>query len=460
MIAMSLSQLADVCGGKLIGDDRQIVGVSTDTRQIEANDLFIALVGERFDAHQFIAKAIENGASAVLVEKQQSISQAQIVVDDTRIAMGQLAREVKRQAKVKTLAITGSCGKTTVKELCAQICQLAGTTLATNGNFNNDIGVPLTLFRLTEQDEYAVIELGANHIGEIAYTVSLTEPDVAMVNNVHGAHLEGFGSISGVAQAKGEIYHGLADNGLAVVNLDCPFVKQWQARLDKKSCLSFSLHNSAADIQAEDIQLNGIDGSDFTLRIHEQRFAVKLALAGEHNIANALAACAMTLAIGIKPELIVTGLQQETLVPGRMVQVKVNDQLLVIDDTYNANVSAMKAALDVLATCEGSRIFVMGDMGELGDYVRSAHQEVGDYARKKQIDVIYSVGEWSAQAQTPANMHTHHFHQQSALWPTLQQTIANAGQKVTVLVKGSRSAKMEQVVEQIQQEFSTVGGSH
>ncbi|NTS76591.1 UDP-N-acetylmuramoyl-tripeptide--D-alanyl-D-alanine ligase [Catenovulum sp. SM1970] len=456
MIPLTLAKVLEITSGKLVcANDKSVLAkvinkVSTDTRTVNQGDLFVALVGERFDAHDFIENA--SAASALIVEREVNTTVPQIVVKNTLKALGLLGREVKRLADVKTVAITGSCGKTTVKELLAAICVQAGKTHATGGNFNNEIGVPLTLLGLEQSDEYAVIELGANHIGEIAYTVGLTEPDVAMVNNVAGAHLEGFGSLQGVAQAKGEIYGGLTESGTAVVNLDCEFIHSWQSRLDKLQMMAFSMDSSVADVTAENIELN-VDAngaSQFELNIKGEVLPVKLNLSGQHNIANALAATTCALALGLTNEQIVKGLEAVDSVKGRLDRIQVKANLLAIDDSYNANEASMKAALDVLAQEKGHKIFVMGDMGELAEYAFDAHAAVGQYARKLGIDEIYTLGSLSLHAQSE-HEDDKHFSEFEELMHSLNARLETlTEQPVCLLVKGSRSAKMERVVTALQ----------
>ncbi|AWB68744.1 UDP-N-acetylmuramoyl-tripeptide--D-alanyl-D-alanine ligase [Saccharobesus litoralis] len=443
MINLSLLAIAEMTSGQLKGSDHQIHQVSTDTRRIETGSLFVALKGERFDAHAFIEQAVSAGASAVVVEHEVDADVAQIIVDDTRVALGKIAKGVKALCDVKTIAITGSCGKTTVKELLQSICQLAGNTLATKGNLNNDIGVPLTLLELTAEHEYAVVELGANHIGEIAYSVDLVKPDVALVNNVSGAHLEGFGSLSGVAQAKGEIYSGLSESGKAVVNYDCEFKQQWQSRLAQLNVTLFSLQNEQADLYASNMSMNAF-ASQFELNFQGQGYAINLQLPGAHNIANALAAASCALAAGIDIQTVVSGLNKNVSVKGRLNRIQITDNLIMIDDTYNANKASMQAALDVLANVEGRKIFVMGDMAELGNYARKEHQDVGNYARSLGIQDLFTFGEMSLQAQEGHDS-KQHFHQLETLVTALKASLDN--QPTTILVKGSRSARMERVIE-------------
>lgn len=305
MIPVQLSLLADVLDGQLIGSDTTISAVSTDTRQIADDTLFIALVGERFDAHDFCQNAKEQGASALLVSKHLPVDLPQLVVEDTHQALGQLGAWLKAEMEqchgLKTVALTGSCGKTTVKEMTAAILAHKGKVLATGGNFNNDIGVPLTLLRLEPEHEFAVIELGANHQKEISYTTNLVKPQVALINNLAAAHLEGFGSLDGVAKAKGEIFEGLEERGkeaVAIINLDSNDQKKWQSMLDKHQLQTFSATQPEADFHALDININSMGRACFTMRTPLATFPVSLTLAGGHNVANALAAAALAMAMG------------------------------------------------------------------------------------------------------------------------------------------------------------------
>ncbi len=300
MITVTLSQIADITGGERVGNDLSIESVSTDTRSIEQGALFVALVGERFDAHNFCQQAVESGAGALLVQKRVNVNVPQVVVGDSKVALGQVAAWVHQTCQTPTVAITGSCGKTTVKEMVASILQLKGKVLFTAGNFNNDIGVPLTLLRSQQDDDYAVIELGANHIGEIEYTTQLVKPDIAMVNNVAAAHLEGFGSIDGVKQAKGEIYQGLAAGGIAIVNLDSNGGAKWDEVLADKNVITFSQSNADADFYASNIVMSAAGEASFDLHIAatSQEIELSLGIIGQHNVANAIAASIIAAKMG------------------------------------------------------------------------------------------------------------------------------------------------------------------
>lgn len=439
--------------------EQKVLAFSTDSRTIKAGHVFIGLRGPNFDSNTFIEDVKNKGAIAVIVDTPSPIDIPQFVVEDTLIAYGKLAAKVASTVNAKTIAITGSVGKTSVKEMCAAILSLKGNVLATNGNFNNEIGVPHTLMRLEPNHEYAVIELGANHIGEIAYTTELTQPDVAILNNVAEAHLEGFGSIQGVVQAKGEIFNGLNDDGIAIVNGDSEYKEYWLTRLNEKFHanskhilqfgLSAELDSISGSVTASDISLNKLGCATFTLHIDADSISIELALPGKHNVNNALAAASACYSVGASLQDIKLGLSKMASVKGRVNLHQVSDNLLVIDDTYNANVQSVKAAIDLLSSYEGKNILVLGDMAELGTDARRYHKEVGEYALTKDVDVLMSIGELSQSASSVMNKKGEHFSSQADVITKLEQLISNTECAISILVKGSRSAKMEQIVEQI-----------
>ncbi|KFK92642.1 MULTISPECIES: UDP-N-acetylmuramoyl-tripeptide--D-alanyl-D-alanine ligase [unclassified Serratia (in: enterobacteria)] len=449
MIAVSLKVLAEVLSAELIGADCQITEVMTDTRQVTAGCLFVALKGERFDAHDFAADAIAAGAGALLVSKRLLVDAPQLVVKDTRLALGQLAAWVRQQVPAKVVALTGSSGKTSVKEMTATILRECGEVLYTAGNFNNDIGVPLTLLRLQPQHDFAVIELGANHIGEIAYTTALTQPQSALVNNLAAAHLEGFGSLAGVAQAKGEIFAGLPANGVAIINADNNDWPHWQVQLQGKKVWRFSPQAAdGVDFFASDIQING-KGTQFTLHSPLGTVAIELPLPGRHNVANALAAAALAMSVGATLAAVRAGLQQLQAVPGRLFPVALAEGKLLLDDSYNANVGSMIAAAQVLAEMPGYRVMVVGDMAELGAEAAECHRQVGDAARLAGVDKVISVGQLSHVLSSAAGNGEHYQNKAAVIARVAELLSAHA--VITVLIKGSRSAAMEQVVRALQE---------
>lgn len=453
MIKTTTIQIANILNARLVGSGEVIVeNVSTDTRQAVTNGLFFALKGEKFDAHDYVAKAVEQGCVAVVVERELPLNVPQIVVADTRLALGELAKWLKTTLNPKTVAMTGSSGKTTVKEMTAKILQKVTAcedeVLYTFGNLNNDLGVPLTLLRLTEQHKFAVVELGANHIGEIAYTTAIAQPDACLVNNVAAAHLEGFGSLAGVAQAKGEIYRGLKASGTAIVNL-AHYYPQWQQDIGAHEMQSFCYtgedKDSYADFWAENVELQ-LNGSRFTLHSPQGEIEINLPYLGEHNVSNALAAAVLAMAVGADLAAIKAGLEQRSAVKGRLYPIEINDNLLLIDDSYNANVDSMKSAVSVLKNYPAFRIFAVGDMAELGGESAARHQEVADFVAQAGLDLVVSFGKESAVISQNA---AHHFTDKAAMAAFVHQVILQKigeNRPLVLLAKGSRSQKMEELI--------------
>ncbi|MDM7859526.1 UDP-N-acetylmuramoyl-tripeptide--D-alanyl-D-alanine ligase [Alteromonas sp. ASW11-36] len=456
MITVSLEWIAEQVGGELIGPNRQVDSVTTDSRNLRQGDVFLALIGDKFDGHVFIEQVADAGASALIVAHRVDSQLPQIVVADTHAALGTLAAAVKQKVAPKTVAITGSSGKTTVKEMVSAILQRRGNVLATAGNFNNDIGVPLTLLRLKPEHEYAVLELGANHLGEIAYTTDLVKPDVATIVNAAASHLEGFGSLLGVARAKSEIFKGLGEQGTAIVNADSQFFQFWQGKLKRQNMLSFSQSgNTDADYYANDITL-GLDGcASFQLHSPVGATGITLNIPGVHNVGNALVAAALAMNVGASIEDVREGLAAMQQVSGRLNVKQLSNQLRILDDTYNANVASVKAGIDLLASFSGRRILVLGDMAELGEKARHYHQEVGEYAQEQGIEHVVSLGVLSQHASEVYGPKGAHFDDIDALVSHLHQLLSPEQRDITILVKGSRSSKMERVTAAI--EASPVG---
>jgi len=448
MINLALSAIAAQLNSKLQGDDLVITDVSTDTRTIKAGDLFVALSGDNFDANRFVAKAAEQGAIAAIVTKKQAVNIPQIVVKDSRIALGLLGKMVREQVQPRVAALTGSNGKTTTKEMLAAILKRVAPTLATAGNFNNDVGVPLTLLRLQQHDQFAVMELGANHKKEIAYTTGLVLPEVVLINNVDAAHLEGFGDLQGVASAKGEILSGVKQQGTAVLNRDDKFYPYWLRKVDAQRHVNFSVVDDSADYFAADIQFDDAGNPTFRLCTPNGDCQINLVVAGRHNVANALAASAMASCFGIDINTIKLGLESMENVQGRLKISQLNSRIRVIDDSYNANIASVKAAIDVLTHFPSTNVLVMGDMGELGSSTADMHQQVGHYAQQQNVDHVYTCGALSREAALTAGASGRAFLTQSALVDALVTliTMAPETQLFTLLFKGSRSAKMEQAI--------------
>ena len=443
--ALSLHEISAPLGGCLLGADAQFTAVSSDSRQIAPGQLFIALSGPNFDGHDYLQDVKAKGAVAALVERPVTdVALPQLQVADTRLALGQLGALNRQGYRGPVVAITGSSGKTTVKEMLANILRagLGGEVLATRGNLNNDLGVPLTLLGLEAQQVAAVIELGANHVGEIAYTVGLTCPQVAILNNAGTAHVGEFGGPEKIVEAKGEIIDGLPADGVAVLNLDDKSFRVWQQRAGSRQVLSFALRNPAADFFASDIQRDIRGCTAFTLHGAAGKARIQLNLLGQHNVANALAACAAAHALQVPLVGIRQGLESLQPVKGRGVVQFAANGLRVIDDTYNANTVSMCAAVDILAGFSGRTVLVLGDMGELGEWAEQGHREVGAYAAGK-VSALYAVGPQMSHAVSAFGAEGRHFADQASLIGALA---AEQGSSTTLLIKGSRSAAMDKVV--------------
>ena len=450
---MLLSQAALVMGGRLVGEDVRSTGVSSDSRKLAKGDLFIALRGEHFDGYEFVLTAAQAGAAASLVNadsyEKRSLNLEHghpiLLVGDTRFALGQLAAYWRKQFDIHLVAITGSNGKTTVKEMLAGILREASgsdeAVLATKGNFNNDIGMPLTLLQLNQQHRYAVIEMGMNHPGEIDYLTRIAAPDVALITNASGAHLEGVGSVEAVARAKGEIFAGLQHHGTAVINADDEHAPMWRALAGAHQLLEFGL-----DVHAD---VNGTwhqqgYGLQLDVTAPQGMFAVDLHVPGVHNARNALAATAAACVLNVSLEKIAAGLEKFSGVAGRMQRKAARRGATLIDDTYNANPASMRAAISVLAQAGGKRVLVLGDMGELGDNAAAFHAEIGNEARLAGIDKLFALGALSGNAVREFGSGARHFARIEDLQNALENELAA---DTTVLVKGSRFMKMERVVE-------------
>ncbi|RJT54328.1 UDP-N-acetylmuramoyl-tripeptide--D-alanyl-D-alanine ligase [Rahnella variigena] len=449
MIRVSLQTLADALNAELIGTDTQIDSVTTDTRQVTQGGLFIALKGEKFDAHDFAADAVKAGAGALLVSKRLPVEVPQLVVADTRIALGQLGGWVRQQVPARVVGLTGSSGKTSVKEMTAAILRECGNVLYTAGNFNNDIGVPLTLLRLTAEHDFAVIEMGANHLGEIAYTTALARPETALVNNLSAAHLEGFGSLAGVARAKGEIFDGLPEDGIAVINADNNDWANWQHKLSGKTVWRFSpTYGEGINFSATDVKISPLNTA-FTLHSPQGSIDVSLPVPGRHNIANALAAAALAMSVGASPENVRAGLATLQSVKGRLFPIALSEGKTLLDDSYNANVGSMTAAAQVLSEMPGYRVMAVGDMAELGAESESCHRQVGEAIRNAGIDKVFSIGHDSRIISDVSGC-GEHLEDKAALTARLTSLLSEHA-VITVLIKGSRSAAMEQVVRALQE---------
>ncbi len=448
---MRLTEAAQAIGAGISGTDVTFSSVSTDTRTLQHGALFVALRGARFDGHDFVRQALENGASAALVDSQFQPQAAGIaddagllIVADTRLGLGQLAAAWRKRFDIPLIAVTGSNGKTTVKEMLAAILATAAgdaqAVLATQGNLNNDIGMPLMLLRLRARHRFAVIEMGMNHLGEIDYLTHLATPTVALVNNAQTAHVGELGSVENIARAKGEIFAGLRPGGIAVINADDAFAPLWRELNAGRAVIDFGLEHSAQVTGRYELLPAS---ARLEIQLPQQTVQTHLQVPGLHNVRNALAASAAALAVHIEPQVIAQGLAAFKGVKGRLQSKVVLHGATLIDDSYNANPGSVRAAIEVLAQAPGEKILVLGDMGELGAEGAQLHAEIGRYAQEKGIDALFCLGDLSRHAAQAFGAGAQHFERIQELLEDLENRLSPT---TTVLVKGSRFMEMERVV--------------
>lgn len=437
----TLSSAASAMRGTLHGADCVFDGVSTDTRTISHGELFFALPGPNFDGGKFVAAAAEGGAAGAVVAAPVGGDLAQISVADTRLALGQLGAAWRQQHTATIVGVTGSNGKTTLKEMIAACLSQAAATIATAGNLNNDIGMPLMLLRIGAAHRFAVLEMGANHVGEIAYLTSLAQPHVVVINNAGTSHLEGFGSIKGVAEGKGEILRGEPRPRCAVLNAEDDFYDYWRSFAADIDVLSFGLLDSA-DVFATDI-VSSKSSTSFTLHVPDSVIDVDLPLVGTHNVRNACAAAAVAVALGVSVAHIKAGLESLQPVAGRLQPLAGIRGATLYDDSYNANPVSVKAAGEFVATLSGERWMVLGDMGELGDTAQALHADVGQSLSAVGIDRLFAVGTLSHETVNAFGTGGEWF---ASIDELIDRVAGEMTSQVSVLVKGSRSARMERVV--------------
>ena len=453
----SLQQLVEaIPGARLVGLDASFEGVSTDSRKVEAGALFVALVGETFDAHDFLDQVVARNVAAVVVSRlPEGWTLPAIVVPDTLVALGRIAHAWREQFAIPVIGVTGSNGKTTVKEMIAAILAAAvgeDARLATQGNLNNEIGVPLTLFRLGARHRAAVVELGMNHPGEIGRLSAIATPTVGLVNNAQREHQEFMHTVEAVARENGSVLQALSNDGVAVFPGDDIYTDLWRG-LAACEVITFGL-SDACDVRAS-YTSNGF-GSDLQVTARGAEFSIKLAAAGEHNVRNALAAIACALGAGVGQDAIVRGLEAFAPVGGRLQRKTAANGATVIDDTYNANPDSMRAAIDVLAAYPAPRILVVGDMGEVGAQGKEFHEEIGAYAASRGIETVLAIG---ALARHLVASGARHYEQFDELLAALDEKLGG-NTNSTVLVKGSRFMKMERVVQHLTGSTTIGKGAH
>jgi UDP-N-acetylmuramoyl-tripeptide--D-alanyl-D-alanine ligase len=441
----TLGEFALACGGRLEGADRSYTGVSTDTRTLQSGELFVALSGPRFNGSEFVRAAQAAGAAGAVVPAPQPAPLAQIVVPDTQAALARAASAWRAQFDIPVIGVAGSNGKTTVKEMTAAILTRAGPCLATRGNLNNHIGVPLTLLRLDATHRFAVIEMGANRAGDVAELVAIARPTIGLITNAGAEHLEGFGSLEGVARAEGEMVAGLPEEASAILNADDAFAELWSSST-RARVVTFGIRERA-DFAARDVQAD-IDAAGFrtrfTLACTLGTTTIELRLAGRHNIANALGAAAAASAAGASLDAMAAGLASMRAVQGRLQLKRARSGAWVIDDSYNANPSSVHAGIEVLAELSGRKWIVLGDMAELGAFARDAHAEVGRFARAHGIERFFATGELAALAVESFGAGGQWYPDTDALARALD---IEATPDVRMLVKGSRVNRLERVIE-------------
>ncbi|CAN7209861.1 UDP-N-acetylmuramoyl-tripeptide--D-alanyl-D-alanine ligase [Pseudoxanthomonas sp. LjRoot168] len=445
MKRLPLSLLAHWAGGELLGDDLVIGSLTHDTRTLVPGSLYVALRGERFDGHDFAYDAAMRGAAAVLVDHEVKVEVPQVVVPDTLLALARIAAGLQRDRVEKTVAITGSNGKTSVKTLVVSILQRAGVTYFNPGNRNNEIGLPMAVIDAPDDADFSVYEMGAGKPGDIAYLTDIVTPEVALVNNIAAAHLERLGSLMGVAETKGAIYEALPADGTAVINADDAFAEYFASRVPDRRILRFGLE-ATADLTARDIRATD-DGSDFVLVAPHGDVAVQLHLPGRHNVLNALAAAGIAMACGVSLAIIAEGLSAAQPVAGRQVARTLPNGAVVIDDSYNANPGSLVAAIDTLAAASaqagGEGWLVLGDMRELGDDAEALHADAGRRAKAAGLRRLYALGPLSAAAAAAFGEGAQAFQDHASLAAALRADLRTG---VRCLVKGSRGSAMDRIV--------------
>jgi UDP-N-acetylmuramoyl-tripeptide--D-alanyl-D-alanine ligase len=448
MIKMSLAHAAHLLGASEKLADGEFTGISIDTRTLKPGNLFIAIPGANVDGHNYIEDARQRGAAAALISRPVETNLPILLVDDVVDAMGKLGAYWRNQFDIPTIAVTGSNGKTTLKNMISTIMTAAcsgneGHVLSTIGTLNNHLGLPLTLARLDAGHRYAVIEMGMNHFGEIEYLTKLTRPTIAVITNAAAAHLEGVGDLAGVARAKAEIFRGLQPNGTAILNSDDPYFDYWRGQVGAHQIISFGFSNNA-DVSAA--VKEGEHVQHIALQTPKGNVNIILPLLGKHNALNALAATAAALAAHVDLDAIKRGLENMMPAPGRLQLHTLLNGVKIIDDTYNANPFSLQAAVETLATFKGKRILVLGDMKELGDDAKQLHYSAGETVRQAGIDFLFTYGELSADTAKGFGEGAYHFTEQEKLVSALKPFLQN---NTTILIKGSRSMKMEKVVQQL-----------
>lgn len=444
---MQLTEVAHVIQGNLQGENLHFSAIATDSRKLNSGEVYVALVGENFDGHHFIKEVETKGAVAAIVNRPVESTMPLIIVEDTLKALADLASYHRQQFHCPIIAVTGSCGKTTTKMLLTNVFAQKGQVLSNPASFNNSIGVPLTLLQLDNNHDFAITELGANHLGEIDFLSRLVQPQVSIITNAGPAHLKGFGDLNGVAKTKGEIFNGLTAGGVAIINIDDAKAPYWLEKAAAFRIITFGL-SPKADVYAKEIIFDEFAKPSFYLVTPAGYCKIKLPLMGQHNIYNALAASAAAFALGLDLNLISCGLEQAEAVVKRLVEYKGKTGAIVIDDSYNANPASMLAAIRLLTQRSNHSILVVGDMLELGEKTADFHHQMGLQAKELGVKQLFCLGEYSQLAAQSFGQSSMHFMDHASLINALKPQL---NPKVTVLVKGSRGMTMEKIVEAIRE---------
>jgi UDP-N-acetylmuramoyl-tripeptide--D-alanyl-D-alanine ligase len=460
-VKRTLAEFARACAGRLKGADAPYTDVVSDSRTLERGQLFVALKGPRFNGNDFVGAALAAGAAGALVDAEQPLPLPQIIVPDAQSALERAGRFWRAAFRGPVIGVAGSNGKTTTKEMLAAILSRAGSCLATRGNLNNHIGVPLTLLRLEPSHRFAVIEMGTNHPGELAALVAIAQPTIGLITNAGAEHLEGFGSLEGVARAEGEMVAGLAASATAVINADDEFAPLWRS-LTSARPVTFGMR-AGADYRASEVHAEvGSEGFSTRFRLNALggAIAIRLGVGGAHNVVNALAAAAAAGSAGATLKHIAAGLAAARAVPGRLEFRRAASGAWLIDDSYNANPSSVRAAIEVLASLSGRKWLVLGDMAELGEYAPAAHTDIGEFARAHGLERLYATGPLSARAVERFGAGAQWFADTAALSTALAAALGEAGAEVRLLIKGSRMNRLERVVEALAAERAPAREGH
>ena len=443
MISLQLSEASKAISGQLSGEDSSFVGVGTDTRTLLRGQLFFALIGERYDGHDMLEEARINGAAgAVVANKDESVGLAQIEVLDPLFALGLLAKFWRKKFSTPVIGVTGSAGKTTVKEMLASILQKLGPTLVTSENMNNEIGLPLTLMRLNEESKAVVLEMGASKSGDIDYLAKIAEPDIGVITLCSPAHLSGFGTIENIARTKGELISSLPENGAAILNSDDSYFDYWHKLAGSRKVISFG---ESGDVSAGRKELNY--KNSFDLNFSGQLARVSIQHLGSHNINNALAAAASAFAIGISATDVSQGLADASPVPHRLYPIRGKHRLDILDDSYNSNPFALKVALEVLKVYEGAKWVVLGDMNELGEFSEDFHRQAATMLQEVGVERLFTIGDKAATIGEFFSGESEHFQKHTLLINRLSNILKMSQKNICLLVKGSRSMKLERIVD-------------